>query len=161
MNINAGQGQRSSKPDQPVHCESELIHIFFEEFGFLCFVFFFYSNFNSRLFSSLAEHQIHFAEMLRSRGSINRETSGNLSPAGHFPNNLGSASQAQSCRRTVASKSPTNDKTMHKHKLMPGKTDAKSSCYIFHICTYQQTHGMKAAVVTSAIKNSCHYSNSL
>lgn len=97
-NINAGQGQRNSKPDQPAQsCIS------FEGFEFLCFVFFFYSIFNSRLFSSLAEHQIPFAEMLRSRESINGE---NLSPAGHFPNNLGSASQTQSCRRTVASKSP-------------------------------------------------------
>lgn len=88
-----------------------------------CALFSFNSIFNRRLFSSLAEHQMNFAEMLRSRGSINGETSGNLLPAGHFSNNLGSVAQAQSCRITLASKSLTNDKMLH-NKWTLGKTDA-------------------------------------
>lgn len=58
--------------------------ISFEGDTFLGFVFFFYSIFNSQLFSSLAEHHIHFAELLRSCGGINGETSGKLNHAGHF-----------------------------------------------------------------------------
>lgn len=106
----------NSKPDQSVLCEMEFIHfnISFEGFGFLCFVFFliFYSIFNSQLFPSLAEHQINFAEMLRSRGSINGETSGNLGLAGRFPNCV----SQKSCRVTLASQSLINDKKMRKYK---------------------------------------------
>ena len=61
-------------------------------------------------------HQINFAEMHRSHGSINRETSGNPSLTGLIQNDSGSVSEAQSCRITLVSKSLLANKTVYKHK---------------------------------------------
>ena len=61
---------------------------------------FFYSIFNSWLFSSLAEHQISFAEMLGSCGSVNGETSRNhCQPASRGSKCVGSAQLESSTPR--------------------------------------------------------------
>lgn len=73
---------------------------------------------------------MNFAEMLRSRGSINGETSGNLIPAGHFSRNLGSVAQAQNCRITLASKSLTNDKKLHNTNGRSARQTPKVASYI-------------------------------
>lgn len=100
-----------------------------------CALFSFSSIFNPRLFSSLAEHQMNFAAMLRSRGSVNGETSGNLVPAGRFPNNL---APAQSCRTTLASKSLTNDRMLRNTNARSARQTPKvAATYTYvYICIY-------------------------
>lgn len=81
----------------------------------MCFLFHYILD-KPQLFKALAKHQINFAEMHRSQGSINRETSGNLSPTGIIQNDSGSVSEAHSCRITLVSESLLANKTMYKHK---------------------------------------------
>lgn len=77
------------------------------------------------------------AEMHRSHGGINRETSGNLSPTGLIQNDSGSVSEAQSCPITSVSKSLLANKTMYKHKW---KQTLTYKCTHMLTEAYTQTH---------------------
>lgn len=110
----------------------------------MCFVFHSILD-NSQLFQALAKHQINFAKMHRSHGSINRETSGNLSPTGLIQNDSGSVSEAQSCRITLASKSLLANKTMYKHKW---KQTLTYKCAHMLTAAYAQTHNCTQVLLT-------------